>query len=109
MSSFTFFRNNKPTGIPTMEDKINLHALLKFTCDQCLIRIEIAIVVPIKATRGVAVFMSVRIASMGMAIIASPNPKVDLQRLEKKIIPRITKKTISMKSSLSVHCKNSKV
>jgi hypothetical protein len=61
-------------------------------------RIVAEAVIPIKPTRGVAVFSPIAIASRGMPTIASPNPNADRVSAAMKTIGSI----IALNASISI-------
>jgi hypothetical protein len=80
-----------PIGIPIIENNIRYLIAEKLIVRQFLDKIRIDMKNPQKATIGEAIFNSKNSASKGMAIRASPKPKVERTRAAKKIT--MTKKT----------------
>lgn len=70
--------------MPKIEDKIRPFASGKSTSLQLFKRITSAMLVPTIAIRGVAIFMSIIMASKGIAMSASPKPNVARTMAEKK-------------------------
>ena len=76
-------------GIPINEEMINRQALFNSTLCQFLIKIEKAIKKATKAISGVAILISINNDKRGMAMRASPNPKVDRVRAAKNTMLKI--------------------
>ena len=84
------FKNHKPTGIPAREEMNNRQALLIRTSRQFFTRIIVEIVMATMAMSGVAVFKPIITVRMGIANIASANPKVDRSRVAKATMDTTT-------------------
>ena len=85
-----------PIGIPIIENNIRYLIAEKLIVRQFLDKIKIDMKNPQKATIGEAIFKSKNNASKGMAISASPNPKVERTKAAKNITTTKKIKTLSI-------------